>query len=553
MADLTVETDSIIERHCSLQNTPCPSDVMATHMIQRSYVIVTNTYAACMYTQQFLSLTRSYYGSQANFQHIHSRADVMKSYLDPFPKPTPYSNPNNPANPNSSRVPFNPPGMTSTPPNQTFDKQYQAGFCTAQPPFAANSPEPVNSWLEHCKLGSKQVQGTSAPAPGHSQGTSKPAPAALAPPAGLVEVRPNVWLPSSAIREAQGDFALAVQIAAQGSNLTSSDIPTDNSYFNMGGLSAGAQFNMKQAQPDGPLLDNPHASIKASYTQDDSKMQFMAGNATSYTPRSNTVSPVSAPVATDAVIEQYAMHNPASKYMTDLQQQHNQQQRNSGGSAASAYCFMSPIVGMPYVDPSNSFISPQCVLDTNSLFSYGLGIGGDTSHQPSNAGWYAKSTSPLYHTTATSGLSSIPHSSSGGVSGNAFSNGCSDNGWPAHASYWQSSANFFPDVQAPERIPSAPMKQHISSETAPMYNAWSASAANEPRHNYNQTSEESNHACTANQQPGTSHPTSLHCACQHLLRLLLVLFGSAKVGCRKASACTTADAVLHPLPKGVGL
>lgn len=434
----------------------------------------------------------------------------MKSYLKPIPMSINYSRTKNSATLSSSKKSLlDVPDISVTPgckPSHTFDTHYQSDFCTAQPAFPASSTGDVKSWLEQCKVSRNKP----------SQGTSKPSPAATAPPAGLVEVRPNVWLPSLAIQQAQGDFALALHIAAQGGKFPSEQLPTETSYLNLAMKPATGQFDTKQAQPESPsqaqIDSNPHASIKASYKHH-VKDHYATGNIASFTPRSNSMSPVSIADlegAFDRSIEQEAMHNSASKYMTDYQ--HYQQQQHSLNSVTagfdSAYNFKSPVVGVPYVDPSNSFISPQCVLDTNSLFSYNLAGGIEPASKPSNTGWYATATSPLYQATPTSDSSSNPHSSSNALGGNAFTTAGSDSAWSAYGNYWQSNASPFSVGHATEAFVNAPMKQppqHGNMDSAlgtgsTAFSAWGPSAVTQLRPSSSQNNQVHQHgACY---QPG---------------------------------------------------
>ena len=417
----------------------------------------------------------------------------MKSYLDPHPKSTPHSRPphhsHHPANTTfSKKLLVHTPANTSAPlstKHQIFDKHHQSQ-CSAQPHCAADSVKPINSWLEHCKLGSRQ-----------GQATSTPAPASNAPPAGLVEVRPNVWLPSSALQQAQGDFALAVQIAAQGSNTSSDVVSADRGYYNWAADSSSAQFGGKSAQPGlFSDMESLYGSPHASHEQDDSMKQFTTCNMASYsTPRSTTVSPVSATNVNgmfDSAIQQEAMHSAASKHLADNAQQYVF--HGTEGNAASAFPFKSPVVGMPFVDP-NSFISPQCVLDNNSLFSHQPHSGSEHTPKPDSTGWYAKSAPPFYQPAVGPEQKSALHSSDR-ISGTAYGKHVPNETWPAYGNYWHSSTAPFSAGQGVDAMPSAHFDQpqmYITSDIAPYSgntsaNVWAGSAVEQAKHSYSHTS-----------------------------------------------------------------
>lgn len=386
--------------------------------------------------------------------------------------------------------------------NQTSGAQYQSNFSTAQPGYMTDS-EPVKSWLEHCKLGISFQ-------PDQAHGGSRPALSPTAPPAGLVQVRPNVWLPSSALQQAQGDFGLAVQIAAQGGN--SDNAAADDNSFNWSAESpcnaAAAQFDTKQAQPDSPMqFDNQSAFPKASYEQDNSKKRF-ASAAIFSTPRSNTTSPI---IAADpqggfgAAGASQAMFNTASKFLPDNQQHYNFS--TTGGDAALPFAFKSPVVGVPFVDPSSSFISPQCVLDNNSLFSYNLNSSTEHTAKPSNTGWYAKNTFPFCQ--AAPGLErGSSNALFGGISG---SETAPLESWPAYGNYWGPTTGPFPAGQGVDGLPTTPNKQlrmYSTSASAPYsgnanVSAWGGHAVKQPKYNYSQSSKlQPGDGTTANSQAG---------------------------------------------------
>ena len=388
--------------------------------------------------------------------------------------------------------------------NQTSGAQYQSEFSTAQPGYMMDS-EPVKSWLEHCKLGSSFQ-------PDQAHGGSRPALSPTAPPAGLVQVRPNVWLPSSALQQAQGDFGLAVQIAAQGGN--PDNAPADDNSFNWSAESpwnaAAAQFGTKQAQPDSPSpmhFGNPYAFPEASYEQHKSKKQFASAAIVS-TPRSNTTSPITAPDAQGgfgAAGASQAMFNTASKFLPDNQQQYNFS--TTGDDAASAFAFKSPVVGVPFVDPSSSFISPQCVLDNHSLFSYNLNSSTEHTPKPCNTGWYAKSTSPFCQVAP--GLErGSSNALFGGIPG---SENAPLESWPAYGNYWGPTTGPLPAGQGVDGLPTTPNKQHrmySNSASAPYsgnanVSAWGGHAVKQPKHNYSQSSKlQPGDGTTANPQAG---------------------------------------------------
>ena len=347
------------------------------------------------------------------------------------------------------------------------DKQYsREALSLRQPNFGLNSSEPVNSWLEHCKLSSKQTSASAvltgphptSPGPFTPALTVSPAltvpyttaPSPTAPPAGLIEVRPNVWIPASALQQAQGDFHLAVHIAgfSQGNSLSQTDRQTGLSLRHGNGLSQTDKQTLLSMQPDspsaGPFKWSTCPSPYGDPAQTDQQLLLLSRNP-SYTPQpalqqegnfastAHFVHPVGAscptPLAPRAdaespmshvsyadnksgsttVAEPHPLLSTASKYLPGNQNHGNFNNMASNSKAATgsfntapgscmaaggnynpAGTFMSPAVISPVsqTDPSNSFISPQCVLDNHSLFSYNL--HADPPPGPSTSAWYAK-------------------------------------------------------------------------------------------------------------------------------------------------------------------
>ena len=216
----------------------------------------------------------------------------------------------------------------------------------------------------------------------------------------LVQIKPNVWLPLAVVQQAGGDLDLALRLAAQPGataqmQFTDSNPSADNSWdvtvignkpftdscflskHSTGSIDSNSQYRLPNSQ-----LDSKHS---AQANMGDSSSRGKVHNSRSaWTPYRRVIAdggPKSQP-GFDPVIQ------PPGYHMGDV--------ANSGLAASyippnsqSAFSFKSPTISLPAMGSNSTYISPQCVLDKSSLFSYNVATPEQTAYTRTTHPWYS--------------------------------------------------------------------------------------------------------------------------------------------------------------------
>ncbi len=228
----------------------------------------------------------------------------------------------------------------------------------------------------------------------------------------LVQIKPNVWLPLAVVQQAGGDLDLALHLAAQPgaaaqTQFIDSNPSADSSWdaavmgnklftdscfvskHSTGSIDSTSQYRLPNSQ-----LDSKHS---AQADMGDSSSRGKVHNSrNAWTPYSHVIAdggPKTQP-GFDPIIQPPAYHMGHTA--------------NSGLAASytppssqSAFSFKSPTVSLPAMGSNSTYISPQCVLDNSSLFSYNVA----TPEQPA----YTRSTHPWYSTPEAMNLHGWGH------------------------------------------------------------------------------------------------------------------------------------------------
>ncbi len=216
----------------------------------------------------------------------------------------------------------------------------------------------------------------------------------------LVQIKPNVWLPPAVVQQAGGDLDLALHLAAQPGAAAQTQFLVSNpsadsswdatvignkpftdscflSKHSTGNIDSNSQHHLPYSQ-----LDSKHS---AQANIDDSSSRGKVHNSRSaWTPYGHVLAdggPKSQP-GFDAVIQPPAYH------MGHV--------ANSGLAASytppnsqSAFSFKSPTISLPAMGSNSTYISPQCVLDNSSLFSYNVATPEQTAYTRTTHPWYS--------------------------------------------------------------------------------------------------------------------------------------------------------------------
>ena len=218
----------------------------------------------------------------------------------------------------------------------------------------------------------------------------------------LVQIKPNVWLPLAVVQQAGGDLDLALHLAAQPSAAAQTQIVDSNpsagsswgataigskpftdscflSKHSTGSIDSNRQYHVPYSQ-----LDSKHS---AQGDMGDSSSRGKVHNSRSaWTPYRHVTAdggPKSQP-GFDPVIQ------PPGYHMGDV--------ATSGLAASytppnsqSAFSFKSPTISLPAMgsNSNSTYISPQCVLDQSTLFSYNVATPEQTAYTRTTHPWYS--------------------------------------------------------------------------------------------------------------------------------------------------------------------
>lgn len=267
----------------------------------------------------------------------------------------------------------------------------------------------------HPVQGSQGVQGgrcSFAPAFGPDVNTFASTPKEQGPvsmtgkPMDLVQIQPNVWLPLAVVQQAGGNPDLALHLASQGQiapdNHAEASIPpahhgwgvdvwarkhlSDSSVMSQK-LNFGDQSDSHHYVP----LSKPELCFSTQKDLADSNKAKMQMVGSEWTPDINMKTGGNSSKAAGRCVDQSGFDpiiGPPA---------------NNVGRAARAgapalhtvpnshapFSFKSPTVSLPSMGSNSTFISPQCVLDNSSLFSYGVATPEQASHSSTSHPWYS--------------------------------------------------------------------------------------------------------------------------------------------------------------------
>lgn len=368
---------------------------------------------------------------------LHSKAQVMQTFLsaqDPN-RASPLCKP-----PNST---LSTPAYDTHTPNYSNSPRHDNVTAAASKQYPAGSPPTVYTTPTPYQGGNvmSQFRGVSPTALYSSTGKAGTTAAAAASAAAtsnaaqLVQVKRNVWLPLALVQQANGDPDLALHLAAQDRppadlNDSTDSSPTagkawtprtnpkpslnDSSGQGMSqrendscsdsirsGRVAVCERNSTYAPWDyssnqmdigGSMSTGAAAPHHMQY--DSSRMQSHFRSALSLKPDSVTdcndgpskVDPVIAPLSLHTDPNQ-GMRGPYSFPQT------------TASKHASSYGFKSPTASLPVMGgaggSNNAFVSPQCLMDNTSLFSYSVTTPEQTVHARPPAWFATPETNPM--------------------------------------------------------------------------------------------------------------------------------------------------------------
>ena len=224
-----------------------------------------------------------------------------------------------------------------------------------------------------------------------------------AQPMDLVQIQPNVWLPLAVVQQAGGNPDLALHLAAQGqialdTHADASSPPAHNGWgdgvFSQKHRSDSSVMSQKLSIGDHgdshhhvPFskpelhfstqggLDNSNKGIAGNKWTPYSSMK--TGSNSSKAPWGSVgqsgfdpiIQPPAHPVGRAARQGMPILHTPSNSH--------------------APFSFKSPTVSLPLTGSNSTYISPQCVLDNSSLFSYGVGTPEQASHSSTSHPWYS--------------------------------------------------------------------------------------------------------------------------------------------------------------------
>lgn len=359
---------------------------------------------------------------------LHSKAQVMQTYLNaqepdrassPLRKPHTSSVPTPAYDTQTPNYPHNP---SIDDPTAAASKQYPGGSSptayTTHTPYQGAKTTPCFGGVSPIALYS---------------GTSKAAAATTSNSSQLVQVKRNVWLPLALVQQANGDPDLALHLAAQDQSSTNLNDSND------GSPTAGKAWTPRTAPK--PSLDDPFLSQQGVSQQENdscsdsirssrashersaayapwaySSQQMDSGGGTATGPRRHprlqydssrmqshfrsamSLKPDSAADCTDAPSKVDPIIQPPSLF-TDPNQGMGGPYTFSQTTASkqgSNYGFRSPTASLPIGGSNSAFVSPQCVMDNTSLFSYSVTTPEQTVHARPPAWFATPDTNPTH-------------------------------------------------------------------------------------------------------------------------------------------------------------
>ena len=203
----------------------------------------------------------------------------------------------------------------------------------------------------------------------------------------LVQIKPNVWLPLAAVQQAGGDPDLALHLLAQG-DMPSSHTKTTPSAADDWDSSVQARHmgNNCLGAGDFDSAFDPNLKCPAGVGSADSSYSTKPYNVAGLWDECNGALKSSTMVKNssksawgrsgfDPVIQPPTQQLHTSVKSGTAAAAH----RSATGKQASAgFSFTSPIASMPYFEAN--YISPECNMDSSSLFSYGLTTPEQVAH-----------------------------------------------------------------------------------------------------------------------------------------------------------------------------
>ena len=342
---------------------------------------------------------------------LHSKVQVMQSYLSAQEPTTthPASKPHSSSNTALTAAYPSSPTTDHVIASDAASKQYPDG--SAQIPSRVYTTPPP-SWggeapPRFSRVGASPMASYSNTGKAHTPTAA----AAARNPGQLVQVKRNVWLPWAVVQQAGGDADLALHLAAQDKTPTGSHDSTDSSSPTAGkawtpasttskpshdssflprqdlgqkendscsiGIksSRGADhaayapwsYNSQQVNNDGITAGAHHPS-----QYDSSKMQSHFHSAMSL--KADSAADCNDGLSKfDPTIQPPGLYSYPSQGMGGPQTTASKQGNGCG--------FRSPTASLPTMGSSNTFVSPQCVMDNNnSLFSYSIATPEQTVH-----------------------------------------------------------------------------------------------------------------------------------------------------------------------------
>lgn len=233
-------------------------------------------------------------------------------------------------------------------------------------------------------------------------------------PMDLVQIQPNVWLPLTVVQQAGGDPDLALHLASQGqiapdTHADAGNPPAHNSW----GVDAWARKHLSDSSAMSQKLgfgdqSNSHHHVPFSEpelhfsTQNDlansnkAKMQIIGSE---WTVDDNKETGSDSRKAAGRSMHQSGFdpiigppaNNVGRAARAGMPAVH------TAPNSHAPFSFKSPTVSLPSMGSNSIFISPQCVLDNSSLFSYGVATPEQASHSSTSHPWYSTPEAGLPH------------------------------------------------------------------------------------------------------------------------------------------------------------
>ena len=347
---------------------------------------------------------------------MHSKAQVLQTYFNaqestqtrPVLKPHSSRAPSDTANSLGIKYTSSPHAENTTGSDTASKQHLHSQFKTYTNPIPAQSTgmrpafrncSPRASYSSTCK--------------GQALGDNTAA-AEAARPVQLVQIKPNVWLPMSVVQQANGDVELALHLAAQGSLVTESLQGSGNSPITgkawpsdtTAKPSPGDSFLFRQEMGSDNLKSRSHSntdgramvqqrstdfapwSHSSQQAVDSSNMQSQFQSALRLKAESianggigqSKFDPTIQPLAYQS------LHGEVTNCIHGM----GRSQTASQTANNNAYGYRSPTVPMSNGSSgnTNTYVSPKCMMDNNSLFSYNVATPEQMVHSRP-APWFA--------------------------------------------------------------------------------------------------------------------------------------------------------------------